>query len=133
MSISTLFCVIGPIFVILGCYMIYDHYRFKVGTRRTWGRVVRNDLQFHIDTYLHFPIVEFTDKQSGQQWTIEPTIGSNPPAYRSGDLVRVRYRPERPQEGRLDTTMKWGIPGVFIILGGISLITGLFGRLSNPR
>jgi hypothetical protein len=133
MSVSTLFCIIGPIFVILGCYMIYDDYRFKVGTRRTWGRVVRNDLRFHTDAYLHFPIVEFTDEQSGKQWIIESTIGSNPPAYRSGDPVQVRYHPERPQEARLDTSMKWGIPGVFILLGTISLTTGLLSLLSNPR
>ena len=50
----------------------------------------------------YYPVVTYRDAQgAGHRFT--GTIGSNPPAYRRGEEVAVRYDPAAPEEAVIDS------------------------------
>lgn len=73
--------------------------------------------------HTHVPVVRFkTDK--GETITAHGSLGSDPPSYKKGEAVRVRYDPKDPHDISIDTFFElWFLP--IILLGdGVRLRDG---------
>lgn len=97
------------------------------------GRVVELALRPAGDgqTVAYFPVVEFT-ASDGRQRLVEMNEGSNPPAYKAGDEVIVRYNPQRPNEARIESAMMWVFPGIAGMIGAVFLGGSLVAWKSMP-
>lgn len=72
------------------------------------------------------PTVRFT-AADGREIVFTSRVSTNPPSHYEGDVVRVLYRPESPQNARIDSfTGLWLAP---VIVGGIGALFGLFSGL----
>lgn len=74
--------------------------------------------------HTHVPVVRFkTDK--GETITAHGSLGSDPPSYKKGEEVRVRYDPKDPHDFSIDTFFElWFLP---IILLGMGSVFGMVG------
>jgi len=83
-----------------------------------------------------YPIIEFRTAE-GQLIRFEGRSGSNPPSYRIGDAVRVRYNPQLPQDAYIDSWWElWspvviatGVGGMFALIGIVLVLNALVGLL----
>lgn len=69
------------------------------------------------DSNSYYPVVRFEDSL-GRMVEFRSSSGSNPPSYDRGDEVSVFYRPEEPENARID--------GLFSLWGG-ALVLGILG------
>ncbi len=86
---------------------------------------------------VYHPVIRFTPE--GQEAIeIVSNFGSNPPRYKKGDTVTIRYAPDSPYRGRIDGF--WGIWFVTVILGsltagflipGVTLVTVYYRKQSR--
>ena len=67
----------------------------------------------------YYPVVTYRD-QAGTEHRFTSTMGSNPPAYRRGDVVDVRYDPAAPEEAVIDGWMERLLGPV--LTGGMGLL-----------
>jgi hypothetical protein len=126
-----IFAVIGLILlaVALGLWSVGS--RFRSGALSTQGTVVR--MVNHRDSEGgsgHLPIVQY--RVDTQSYEVAGTVSSTPPAYHVGDLVPILYRPEKPEDGRIDSMLEQGfLPLLFGGLGGVFFLIGVFGVLGG--
>ena len=52
--------------------------------------------------YLYMPVVRFS-LENGQPFTVRSNKGSNPPAFKVGDAVKVYYKPDHPELALINT------------------------------
>ena len=63
------------------------------------------------------PKYRFTAKD-GTEHTVHSSISSRPPAFQTGDKVRVFYNPSAPKKTKIDTFWQlWLVPFVFGAMG----------------
>ena len=75
-------------------------------------------------TYL-YPVVEFRTAE-GEVIRFQGSSGSNPPEYRVGDTVRVRYDPHIPQSAVIDSWWDVLMPLIIVIaIGGSLTLVGI--------
>ena len=130
--LSGLFFGIGAILLVLAGWMAAKKRAFVCGSVTAPGDVVALVNVWDGREVSHFPKVLFrTD--AGIEMTFQSEMGSNPPARRVGEKVRVRYRPDHPQSAEIDTFFSlWGAALLFGLLGGAFALAGLgimFGLL----
>jgi hypothetical protein len=71
------------------------------------------------------PVVEFVQPDSAPV-RFTGGVGSNPPAFRVGEHVRVRYNPDNPQDAAIDQYWQiWFLPTFLGIFGAPFLLGGL--------
>lgn len=71
------------------------------------------------------PVVEFVLPSSAPV-RFTGSLGSNPPAFRIGEHVRVRYNPDNPQDAGIDQYWQtWFLPTFFGIFGAPFLLGGI--------
>jgi len=76
-------------------------------------------------SYTYRPVVTFKD-QNGQLVEFVSSSGSNPPSYSRGEQVDVFYRPEDPQNAKIDGFFSlWGGPMVLGLVGGVFALFGV--------
>jgi hypothetical protein len=100
---------------------------FVHGGARARGQVVA--LVPHQDGELgtvYCPTFRFRDTHDTEH-TVTSTMGSAPPEYRVGDFVRVIYRPESPEDAKIDSF--WSVWGMALIPGSLGLLCLLVGIL----
>jgi hypothetical protein len=81
------------------------------------------------------PVVEFTTSD-GRTQRITGSISSSPPAYSSGERVRVLYEAANPQAARIDSKLEmWFLPMLFGGLGTVfaSIGGGFLGYIVRTR
>jgi hypothetical protein len=93
---------------------------FRAAALRVPGKVV--DLVPVTDSQRrtsYKPVFVFTDR-NGQAHRVTGSVDSRPPAYVRGQTVTVRYKPENPEDARLDGFVNdWFAP---LVLGGLGLV-----------
>jgi len=73
---------------------------------------------------LFYPVFAFRDAGS-REHEIYFGTGSFPPSYSVGDTVKLLYRPEQPNDAKIDDFFSlWGLPA---ILGGFGVLELLVG------
>jgi hypothetical protein len=84
-------------------------------------------------TYIFYPVVEFRTAE-GEIIRFEGSSGSNPPMYRVGDTVRVRYDPHIPQSAVIDSWWDVLIPLIIMIaIGGALTYMGITNLRSELK
>jgi hypothetical protein len=73
------------------------------------------------------PVIEF--RANGRLARFTDTMGSSPPAYDIGEVIPVKYDPQRPNKARPNKPFRlWFAPGLLILLalvfGGVGYFVG---------
>jgi hypothetical protein len=100
------------------------------------GRVAQLiPLTDHKGKAMFYPIVEFRTAE-GQTIRFQGSTGSNPPTYRVGEKVQVRYDPQSPESAVIDSWDLWlpstiliGAGGFFVLLGFLFVLDALAALL----
>jgi Sec-independent protein translocase protein TatA len=131
--------IASPILVVLGAGVLFLgahlHRRTEEFLARAvggTGTVVGLVESSSSDSTTYAPLVEF--EHDGKTYKFKDSIGSNPPSYRSGDVVAVLYDPSQPADARIDRG-RWNklIPD---LIGGFGALLGFLGiwmALKRPR
>lgn len=74
---------------------------------------------------LYSPVFSFRDTK-GVEHLVHSSTASYPPEHQVGDVVRVLYLPERPQDAKIESFFSlWGLPFVTGFLAAFYLPLGL--------
>lgn len=72
----------------------------------------------------YHPVVAFT-AQDGRKFEFRSSTGSDPPAFRVGEIVTVRYRPDDPRSAGIDAFFSlYLMPLIFGFIGAIFTLVG---------
>jgi hypothetical protein len=84
-------------------------------------------------TSSYYPVVTFTT-QDGRKVEFRSNMGSNPPAFRVGEIVRVRYLPDDPDSAGIEAFFSpWFLPLMFGGMGAIFLLVAGGIAFASPR
>jgi uncharacterized protein DUF3592 len=77
------------------------------------------------------PLVRYSDS-TGQSHDFQSHVGNNPPRYKVGQVVQVKYDREHPERGHFASAIGvWGYP-ISMTLGGIAMMAaGIILRVLN--
>ncbi len=108
-------------FVALMAYFFWSSFILATQGEITTGRVIAMDESNSDGSTVYSPIFEYT--VGGQRYEVNSGIASDPPDYRIGDDIAVRYNPANPQHAEVDTPLNspW-IYGGGVALLGIAMI-----------
>jgi len=96
-----------------GIYAAYTAYRLETNGVVTEGTVVQMDASTTDGNTTYSPIIEF--QANGQSISFDGNISSNPPQYKVGDKVNVRYDKDDPATAQIDKwSERWLMPVVLI-------------------
>jgi hypothetical protein len=104
--LSVIFVPVGIVMLLLAGWMLSRDPLFAGAGAEATGTVV--DLErasTGAGKASYYPVVTYRD-QTGTEHRFTSTMGSNPPAYRRGDVVDVRYDPAAPEEAVIDGWME---------------------------
>jgi hypothetical protein len=125
---GTLLCAaVGLIFIAGAAVKIAGNVFFLRLAKKTIGTVVGFQTGLTSDRHtVYLPVVEFSPVAE-HKVQITSTVGANPPDYRIGDSVEVRFMPKKPHAGRIYSFSEmWILPLIFLVIGLIVLGTGFF-------
>ncbi len=122
------FAVIG-IGLLIGSFFIYRSVnKFVKVSMMTTGKVIAVETEKKTS----YPVVEFQTPE-GKVIEFRSDYGGNPSPFKEGEIVKVLYSPESPEEAKIDTFMGlWlgllivGPLGILFFVIGVGSI--LFGR-----
>lgn len=102
-------------FCLWGAYTAYTGWQLQTNGVTTTGTVVRMNEQSDGEggccTFV--PVVDF--HVNGNVYTFEGDTASDPPAYRVGQQVDVRYDPNNPNTAQIDSWFeRWAFPVIII-------------------
>ena len=127
MAGAIFFTAMGTAVIAYGLVLFLESKNFVVhATQQTSGTVVGFVLLSSGRSWTDSPVFEFTDS-SGTLHTNYNSSGQNPPAYKIGELIKVRYRPENPETARIDSfTELWLFPTFVLGIGLPNAIGGVY-------
>ncbi len=108
-------------------YFFYTSWNLQRNGVTTTGVVVSLEPHSDEDGETYSPVVSFTAQ--GKSYTFESSTSSDPPAYRVGEEVSLRYDPANPQRADIDSfvTSPWLYGIVLAVLGIATLVlNGVF-------
>ncbi|MEU6388451.1 DUF3592 domain-containing protein [Streptomyces sp. NPDC046939] len=119
----------GALFLVIGAIMAGVSASYVAHAERAPGTVValewREDhsggtrRKRSSDGPVAYPVVAFTSAD-GERRTFRSSTGSKPPAYDEGERVEVLYRPDSPEDARINGFLSlWLLP---LIFGGVGLL-----------
>jgi hypothetical protein len=101
--LSVIFAPVGALMLLIAGWMLSREPLFSGAGAEATGTVV--DLERSTSgggKASYYPVVTYRDA-AGAEHRFTGTIGSNPPAYRRGEEVAVRYDPAAPEEAVIDS------------------------------
>jgi hypothetical protein len=104
-------------FIALMVYFFWSSFMLATQGEITTGRVIGMDESDSDGSTLYSPIFEYT--VGGQRYEVNSGIASDPPSYRVGEEIPVRYLPTNPQLAEVDSPLNspWLFGGGVAILG----------------
>jgi hypothetical protein len=76
---------------------------------------------------VYLPIVEFAPAANNHKIQITSSVGANPPDYKIGDEVDVRFLPKNPRTGRINSFWAiWALPLICCAAGVLLLSLAFF-------
>ena len=102
-------------FCLWGVYAAYTGWQLQTKGETTTGTVVRMEESSSADSgcCVYSPVVEFD--VNGQDYSFEGDNASDPPAYKVGEVVDVRYDPLDPNTAQIDSFFERWIFPILII------------------
>jgi hypothetical protein len=89
----------------------YGSYTLTVNGATVTGTVVENIAVDGQDGVTYSPLIEY--EVDGQRYTYEGETSSDPPAYRLGEIVTLRYDRENPARARINSVWElWLVPAL---------------------
>ncbi len=134
--------VVGPIFLLVGLgvmvggILFFQHrYDFIQIAQPSFGEVVDLEESYSDDSYVYYPIVEYTPPNSYDRIRFRHKSGSNPPSYRVGDEVNVLLDPADPNNAMIDNGIfNYFLPVLIVLFGSLFALAGWHTtRLSLKR
>jgi hypothetical protein len=115
--------ILGLLFMAIAFFSIRDTLTFLPGTLTAQGTII--SCNYDADNGACSPTIHFVT-QSGQSITVASGIGSS--SFHQGESVSVKYHPDVPYDGRIDSfTTTWFVPLICGMPGLFIFILGLFG------
>jgi hypothetical protein len=128
---GTLFLVAGVAIIALGVYLGRSMLRLESAGLAAPGSVVALHTHLRRHTIVYRPVIRFTTA-SGSEVQFEDSSGSNPPAYRVGEQLRVRYLASTPANSAIIDQGIWNWSGPIILAVFGVLIIGIgIARISH--
>ena len=123
----------GPVFTLVGLatiglavYLGLERAEFLETAVAASGKVTELIETRSDDSYVYYPMVEFTVPGSDRVVTFRHDSGSNPPAYRVGEVVSVLYDPQNPAEAIIDGgLLNWMATALTSLLGFVFTAAGI--------
>lgn len=129
--IATPFLVLVGLGVMaLGGYLGRTAYLLKSAGESAQGTVQFLELKKTLHGSSYYPVVQFATRE-GTTVQFRDGMGSDPPAYREGDPVTVRYFLNQPERtATIDRGMAdWLAPGILCVMGSLLVGAALWARL----
>ena len=124
-ALGSLFTVIGSGLLLGARRLLLARRAFLRGSLSAVGEIVELIDRPNGAESSYFPRVRFRAANGGEI-TFESNMGANTGLHRVGDLVTVRYRPERPAQAEIATPAAlWGPTFLLSCLGAVFLLIGL--------
>ena len=128
--IGSVFAFIGLVFILVSFWNYRNTRQFLAQSATAPGEVVDLVLRSsqtgdsRTSSGVYYPVVRFATPE-GQYIEFQSGVGSQPPAYRIGDPVTVRYRPDDPYRARIDSFFQlWFLS---VLFGGLGFVFGSIG------
>jgi len=119
--VGTIFSALGLAFILTGVLFYRNTHTFLTQSETTTG-VVTDLVQGSSRSYRL--VVRF-ETPEGDVITFQSNVGSNPPSYRIGEAVKVRYLLEDLHRARIDSFLQlWFLS---ILFGGMGFVFGSVG------
>ncbi|MDX1586483.1 MAG: DUF3592 domain-containing protein [Balneolaceae bacterium] len=138
---------IGPVFTFVGLailglsvYLGMERADFLETALTASGEVTELIESRSDDSYVYYPLVEFTVPGREQSVVFRHDSGSNPPSYQVGEVVSVLYDPQNPHNAIIDGGLfNWFATALTALMGLIFTSVGVstfmnwrkYKRLSN--
>ena len=125
---ARLLLALGAVCLLLGVYLASQTLDFTEGAEHASAEVVRYREVPDGGSTRYRPMVRFTTP-AGDIITIEGQLTTTSKRFAIGDKVPVTYPPGQPIKARIATfTDNWLGATVAVVIGGLSLIAGVFVR-----
>jgi hypothetical protein len=98
-------------FCLWGVYAAYTGWQLQTRGQTTTGTVIRMEESHTTDggCCVYSPVIEFD--VSGQTFSFEGGNASDPPKYKVGEVVPIRYDPADPSTAQIDSYFeRWAMP-----------------------
>lgn len=123
----------GPVFTLVGLatiglsvYLGMERAEFLETAVTASGKVTELIESRSDDSYVYYPMVQFTVPGSDRAVTFRHDTGSNPPSYRVGEDVSVLYDPQNPGNAIIDGGLfNWMATGISSLLGFVFTAAGI--------
>lgn len=122
----------GPVFALVGLgiiglavYLGLERAEFLETAVGTSGKVTELIETRSDDSYVYYPMVEFTVPGTERVVNFRHDSGSNPPSYRVGEVVSVLYDPQNPTDAIIDGGIfNWMATALSSLLGVVFTAAG---------
>ena len=128
--IGSVFACVGLVFILVSFWTYRNTQQFLAQSETAQGEVIDLVLRSSHDgdsgtsSGVYYPVVRFATAE-GEYIEFQSGVGSQPPAYRIGDSVTVRYRPDNPYRARIDSFFQlWFLS---VLFGGLGFVFGSIG------
>jgi len=119
--LGIVFLSVGLAFLLVGA-IFYQNTRAFLAQSKTTTGIVTDLVRGYSRSYRL--VVRF-ETPEGDVITFQSNVGSNPPSYRIGEEVKVRYLLEDPHRARIDSFLQlWFLS---VLLGGMGFVFGSVG------
>ena len=121
--LSSLFGIIGTVFVLLGCIFWRIQAVKNSYTGLGEARVVSIERRYNSSSHssYYFPQLEFMVE--GKQYFLKSSVGTSDAKDQEGQQVMVRYNPDNPQQFQIEGDNAWKILKiVFLSLGSLFVV-----------
>lgn len=98
-------------FCLWGVYAAYTGWQLQTQGQTTTGTVIQMEESSSSEggCCVYSPVVQF--EANGQTYTFEGSTASDPPQYKVGEVVNVRYDPADPNTAQIDSIFeRWAFP-----------------------
>jgi hypothetical protein len=131
--VTPILVLVGIAALTLGVYLGRTIFLLQSRGERVLGTVAFLESKSTVHGSSYYPVVEFI-AQDGGTVQFRDSMGSNPPAYREGEAVRVLYFPDFPQQSAtIDRgLLNWLVPGALCLLGSLLATIALLVRPGAP-
>jgi hypothetical protein len=120
--------VLGLVFLLFGLAFYQGHAHKVSSWTRTTGVVIRHDVTDDSESTTYEAVASFTTPD-GRQFEAREVTSSSNADYAVGQTVTVYYDPADPSSAIVDSAAATWLPLVFVGIGGLVLILGLFKPL----
>ena len=128
--VGSVFAGVGLVFVLVSLWNVRSTKQFLAQSETAHGEVIDLVLgssrtgDSGTSSSVYYPVVRFATHE-GEYIEFQSGIGSQPPAYRVGDRVTVRYRPDNPYRAKIDSFFQlWFLS---VLFGGLGFVFGSIG------